>query len=60
MVSLFTNIPLYEPMDIVCNYVCQQHSPSRCSKETSEKLFQITTGGSIFFIEVNYAVKLMV
>ena len=43
-VSLFANIPLEETMDIVCNYVCQQHSPLRYSMETFKKLLQIATG----------------
>ena len=30
-VSLFTNIPLNENIDIVCNYVHQQHSPAKYS-----------------------------
>ena len=38
VVSLFTNIPLNETIDIVCNYVCQQHSPTKYSKETFKKL----------------------
>ena len=45
VVYLFTNIPLNETIDIVCNYVCQQHSPPKYSKETFKKLLQITTGG---------------
>ena len=32
-------------MDIVCNYVHQQHSPPRYSKDTFIKLLQIATGG---------------
>ena len=32
--SSFTNIPSNETMDIVCNYVYQQHSPPKYSKET--------------------------
>ena len=43
--SLFTNIPLNEAIDIVCNYVYQQHSPPKYSKETLKKLHQIATGG---------------
>ena len=34
VVSLSTNIPLSKTMDIVCNYVYQQHSPPKYSKET--------------------------
>ena len=34
VVSLFTNIPWNEAMDIVCNYVYQQHSQPKYSKET--------------------------
>ena len=34
VVSLFTNIPLNETIDIVCNYVYQQHSPPKYSMET--------------------------
>ena len=45
VVSLFTNIPLNETIDIVCNYVYQQHSPPKYSKETLQKLLQIATGG---------------
>ena len=45
VVSLFTNIPLNETIDIVCNYVYQQHSPPKYSKETFKKLLQIATGG---------------
>ena len=44
VVSLFTNIPWNETIDIVCNYVYQQHSPPKYSKETLKKLLQITTG----------------
>ena len=44
VVSLFTNIPLNETLDIVCNYVYQQHSPPKYS-ETFKKLLQIATGG---------------
>ena len=29
VVSLLTNIPLNETIDIVCNYACQQHSPQK-------------------------------
>ena len=45
VVSLFTNIPLNETIDIVCNYEYQQHSPPKYSKETIRKLLQIATGG---------------
>ena len=45
VVSLFTNIPLNEPIDIVCNYIYQQHSPPKYYKETFKKLLQIATGG---------------
>ena len=45
VVSLFTNIPLNEAIDIVCNYAYQQHSPPKYSKETFKKLLQIETGG---------------
>ena len=45
VVSLFTNIPLNEAIDIVCNYVCQQHSPPKYSKLTFKKLLQIAIGG---------------
>ena len=45
IVSLFTNIPLNDKIDIVCNYVYQQHSPLKLSKETFKKPLQITTGG---------------
>ena len=45
VVSLFTNIPLNEAIAIVCNYVCQQHSPPKYYKETFNKLLQIATGG---------------
>ena len=45
VVSLLANIPLDETINIVCNYVCQQHSPRKYSKETFEKLLQIETGG---------------
>ena len=45
VVSLFTNIPLNETIDNVCNYVYQQHSPPKYSKETFKKLLQISTGG---------------
>ena len=49
VVSLFTNIPMNETIDIVCNYVYQQHSPPKHSKETFKKLLQIATGG--YFIQ---------
>ena len=45
VVSLFTNIPLNETTDIVCNYAYQQHSPPKYSKKTIKKLLQIATGG---------------
>ena len=34
VVFLFTCIPLNETIDIVCNYVYQQHSPPKYYKET--------------------------
>ena len=43
VVSLFTNIPLNETIDIVCHYVYQQHSPPKYSKETLKKILQIVT-----------------
>ena len=45
VISLFTNISLNETIDIVCNYVYQQLSPPKYSKETIKKLLQIVTGG---------------
>ena len=45
VVSLITNIPLNESMDIVCNYVYKQHSPLRYCKETFKEILQIETGG---------------
>ena len=45
VVSLFTNIHLTETVGIVCNYVYQQHSPPKYSKETTKKLTQIAPGG---------------
>ena len=45
VVTLFTNIPLNETIDIVCNYVYQQHSQPKYSKETLKKLLQIETVG---------------
>ena len=45
VVSLSTNIPLNETIDIVCNYAYQQHSPPKYSKETFKKLF---LGGGSF------------
>ena len=45
VVSLSTNIPLNETIDIVCNYVCPQHSPPKYSKDTFRNLLQIATGG---------------
>ena len=45
VVSLFTNIPLNETIDIICNYVYQQHSPQKYSKETLKKHLQMATGG---------------
>ena len=48
IVSLFANIPLNETIDIVCNYVYQQHSPPRYSRETFKKLLQIAPGGCFF------------
>ena len=45
VVSLFTNIPLNETMNIVCNYVYQQHSPPEYSMETFKKLLQIAARG---------------
>ena len=47
VVSLLTNIPLNETIDIVYNYVYvhQQHSPPIYSKETFKKLLQIAIGG---------------
>ena len=45
VVSLFTNIPLNETIDIICNYVYQQHSPPKYFKEAFKKLHQIATGG---------------
>ena len=44
VVSLFTNIPLNETIDIVCNYVYQQYSPPKYSKETFRKLIQFAIG----------------
>ena len=44
-VSLFTNIPLNESINIVCNYAYQQHSPQKYSKKTLKKILQIATGG---------------
>ena len=44
VVSLSTNIPLNETIDIVWNYVYQHHSPQKYSKETFIKLHQIATG----------------
>ena len=57
VVSLSKNIPLSETIDIVCNYVYQQHSPPKYSKETLKKLLQIATGG--YFLQEDNAVKLM-
>ena len=34
-----------ETIHIACNYVYQQHSPPKYSKETFKKLLQIATGG---------------
>ena len=45
VISLFTNIPLNEAMDIVCNYVYQQHSPPKYSRVTFKKVLLIATGG---------------
>ena len=45
IVSLFTNIPLNETMDIACNYAYQRHSPLKYSTETFKKLLQIANGG---------------
>ena len=45
VVSLLTNIPLNEAIDIVCKYVYQQHSPRIYFMETIKKLLQIATGG---------------
>ena len=58
VVSLFTNTPLNETIDIVCNYVYQQHSRPKYHKDNFKKLlkFQLEV---IFFIEENYFVKLM-
>ena len=55
IVSLFTNIPLNETMDIV---YCYQHSPQNFYRETFKKLLQIATG-AYFSIEEKYTVKLM-
>ena len=43
VVSLLTNIPFNETMDIVCNYSYKQHSPPKYSKEAIKKLHQIKT-----------------
>ena len=58
VVSLFTNIPLDATVDIVFNYICQQCSLPKYSKEILKSSFKLQLEG-IFFIEVNYAVKLM-
>ena len=42
--SLFTNIPLNEAMDIICNYVYQQHSPPIYSRQTFKNFLQIAPG----------------
>ena len=54
VVSLFTNIPLNETIDIVCNYLYQQHSPPKYSKETFKKLLQIATGGYFLHRRIQY------
>ena len=43
VVSVFTNIPFNETIDIICNYIYQQHSPPKYCKETFKKLHQIVT-----------------
>ena len=40
VVSLSTNFHLNEAIDIVCNYVYQQHSPPKYSKETFKNFFK--------------------
>ena len=34
VISFSTNVPLSETIDIVCNYLYQQHSTPKYSKET--------------------------
>ena len=45
----FTNVPLNETIDIVCNYLYQRHSPQKYYKETLKKLHQIATGGYLIY-----------
>ena len=45
IVSLFTNIPLKETIEIVCDYVYQQEACPEYPKATFKKLLQIATGG---------------
>ena len=53
VVSLFSNIPLNEAIDIVGSYAYQQHSPRRHLKSSFKLLLEV-----IFSIEENYDVKL--
>ena len=45
VVSLFTNIPLMETIDIVTDYVYKHESRPSYPKQTFKKLLQIATGG---------------
>ena len=49
VISLFTNIPLNETIDIVCNYVYQKHSPPKYFKRLLKSSFKLQLE-VIFFI----------
>ena len=46
LLRLSTNIPLNETIDIACNYVYQQYSPPKNSKENFKRFLHIAAGGN--------------
>ena len=49
VISLFTNIPLKETIDMVCDYVYRSDSKPPFPKETFKRLLEIATGGYFLY-----------
>ena len=54
VVSLFTNIPLNETIDLVCDYVYSRNDHPMYNKSVFKKLMQITTGGYFLYKDKLY------
>ena len=54
VVSLFTNIPLKETIDMVCDYVYESDSKPPFERKTFKKLLEIATGGYFLYKDTLY------